>query len=189
MKIFLWCLVAVIASVEFYWACKFTEYVYCAFIRRQPPNEPSVHIHHVAVVRALRAYYPGARRICEIGCGSGGMVRYIARRVPAQVTGIENMPLSILMARMRNLFCKNIIIKWMDAFEFLDAASQKFDVAVAYLGPCMTPMLARYKTVFPVLISLNFEIPGRRATHVIDLKGFVWFNGRKYTHRLYVYEF
>ena len=26
-------------------------------------------------------------------------------------------------ARMRNLFCKNIIIKWMDAFEFLDVAS------------------------------------------------------------------
>lgn len=51
------------------------------------------------------------------------MVRYIARRVPAQVTGIENMPLSVLMARMRNLFCKNIIIKWMDAFEFLDDAS------------------------------------------------------------------
>lgn len=135
MKIFLWCLVAVIASVELYWACKFTEYVYCAFFRRQPPNEPSVHIHHVAVVWALRAYYPNARRICEIGCGSGGMVRYIARRVRAQVTGIENMPLSVLMARMRNLF------------------------------------------------------PDLRATHVIDLKGFVLFNGRKYPHRLYVYEF
>lgn len=53
----------------------------------------------------------------------------------------------------------------------------------------MTPMLARYKTVFPVLISLNFEIPDLRATHVIDLKGFVLFNGRKYPHRLYVYEF
>lgn len=66
---------------------------------------------------------------------AGGMVRYIARRVRAQVTGIENMSLSVLMARMRNLF------------------------------------------------------PDLRATHVIDLKGFVLFNGRKYPHRLYVYEF
>lgn len=189
IRLVLYAVIGVAAVVELYWGCKFVEYVYCVFIRRQPPTVSSVCVQRTAVVEQLRKYYPRARMICEMGSGMGGLMRHIARRCDVRVVGIENMPMAVCLSRIGNLFCKNCQTRWMDIFEYFDNENPKFDIAVAYLGPWMTPMLEKYQTNFDVLLSLDFEIPNRRAVRVVDLPGYVLYGGRKYPHRLYVYEF
>ena len=187
MLLYVICLVLVILIGGCY--LKMIEYAYCAFIRHQPPMVPSRHAMRDAVSNVIRTDYPNAKTVCEIGAGWGGMVRFIARHTKTTVTGIENMPLSALMARGLNLFCPRARTIWADAFGYL-AAGHKFDIGVAYLGPRLTPRLMEYSKNFRVLISCDFEIPDLRPTCVIDLgRGYVLYRGKKYPHKLFVYEF
>ena len=76
------------------------------------------------------------------------------------------------------------------AFKFLDNTNIKFDIAIAYLGPKLTPKLYQYKDKIKVLISLDFEIPDIKPKRIIDLDcGSVIYGGKKYPHKILIYEF
>ena len=43
------------------------------------------------------------------------------------------------------------------------------DIAVAYMGPNVTPRLATYSNKFDVLISVDFAIPELKPVRVVDV--------------------
>ena len=158
---------------------------------RQPPCVSSEKCERRAVVEQIKSCYPYANNIIEIGCGYGGLARYVARKTDAHVVGVENMPFCVFVARIGNLFCKKSKTVWVDAFEYLNKTDIKFDVAIAYLGPKYTPKLKKYRRKISVLISMDFEIGNEKPVRIIDLTqcGYTIYNGQKYPHKLFVYEF
>ena len=64
------------------------------------------------------------------------------------------------------------------------------DIAVMYMGPNVNIGSETYLNKFDVLISVDFEIPDISPVCVIDVgNGYTRYAGKKYPHRLYVYEF
>lgn len=179
-----------LAILDIWLLIKLIEYLYCAFVLHQPPFVPSNKKLRQLIAREINLHYPNTQRICEIGSGHGGLVRYIARHTRARVYGIENMPWAILNAKFFGMFCPRAYTIWMDAFEYLGMQDQPFDVAIAYLSPAFTQKLTRYGNCFRVLISIDFECAGKTPRRVIDLgRGYTRYMGKKYPHRLYIYEF
>ena len=79
---------------------------------------------------------------------------------------------------------------WGDVFQYLENMDGQADIAVAYMGPEVTAGLVRYANKFNVLISVDFEIPEIKTVRVVDVcDGCTRYQGKKYPHRLYVYEF
>lgn len=190
IKWILYEVVALIAVIDLVVLVKLIEYSTCVLIMHQPPFVPSNKRLRAAVVQEVHDHYPDARRITEVGSGYGGLVRALAAACPrAHVYGIENMPVAAWVSKIAALGRPNVHTVHRDAFAYLDGGA-RFDVAVAYLGPDLTPRLADYAKNFPVLISCDFEIPNRRPTRVIDVGGgYTRYRGKKYPHRIYVYEF
>lgn len=79
---------------------------------------------------------------------------------------------------------------WGNIYQYLENMHGRVDIAVAYMGPNVTPRLATYSNKFGVLISVDFEIPDMSPVRVIDVgNGYTRYAGKQYPHRLYVYEF
>jgi len=145
----------------------------------------------MAVVKEILTHYGTASNICEIGSGHGGLARYIACQCGVRVTAIENMPFSVLVSKIADVFCMGKChTVWADAFEWLESVRAPMDIAVAYLGPVSTARLADYSDKFNVLISLDFKIPGMIPVRTIDVGGgYTLYRKQKYPHRLFVYQF
>ena len=175
-----------------YFFMKTLEYIYCAFVRKQPPFVPSRKKSRQAVVEQINTYYKNAKNVLEIGSGFGGLARYVAKHTDTNVIALENMPFSAGISKFLDFFSLSKKSKTIqiDAFKFLDNTDEKFDIALAYLGPKLTPLLTNYTNKINVLISLNFEIQGLKPVRVIDTKsGYVIYNRKKYPHKLFIYEF
>lgn len=187
-------LVIVVTAIVFLFVVGFwfwlLEYLWCAFIKHQAPCVASSRNLKRETVRVIRQYYPDAKHIIEIGSGHGGLSRYVARRVDAAVIGVENMPFAAMISKIGDWFCwarsKTI---WADAFDYLDNTDKIFDVAIAYLGPKLTPQLKKYNKKIKVLIAMDFEIQKLKPARVIDLNGSITYGDKKYPHRLFIYEF
>lgn len=176
-----------------YLVIKFFEYLYCAKIKHQAPLVASSGVSRRMVVEQIAKYYNESKNICEIGSGFGGMARAIAKQTNANVYALENMPFSAFVSKICDCLSggQNNHTVWCDAFEYLDKTNKKFDVAIAYLEPKTTRMILKYKNKIDVLISLDFEIKGLKATRIIDVSkdGYTIYKKIKYPHRLFVYEF
>ena len=177
-------------TVVFFWIW-LVEYLWCAFIKHQAPCVASSGNLKRETVRVIRQFYPDTKHIIEIGSGHGGLARYVARRTGANVIAVENMPFAAMISKIGDCFCmaKSKTL-WVDAFDYLDKTDKKFDVAIAYLGPRLTPKLIKHKNKIKVLITMDFEIGEMVPVRIIDLKrGSVTYNNKKYPHKLFVYEF
>lgn len=185
-------LLVVVILVDIFLAVKFCEYVYCANIRHQPPMVASNRILRRTVINEIKSHYPHAKTICEIGSGFGGLARTVARNTRANVYALENMPFSAFVSKTVDTLslCKNNKTVWCDAFEYLNNTDKKFDVAIAFLGPTLTPKLKKYTNKIRVLISLDFAIPTLSPTRIIEIgRGYTIYKKVKYPHRLFVYTF
>lgn len=176
--------------LEIYLLVRGAEYLYAAFIRRQPPFVPSNKYLRRATGDVICNNYPCAKLVCEIGSGFGGLSRYIARRCNCNVIALENMMFSSFVSWCGDLFCRQSRTIRCDALKYMKNTDKHFDIAVAYLGPKLTPTLSEYKDKFSVLITLDFEIPEMRPVRIIDVgHGMTRYNGVLYPHKLFIYKF
>ena len=185
------CVSIIIAVVILFLYLNLIEFMLCAYIKKQVPFVAATYRHKKAVVKYINEHYPNAKNIVECGSGYGGLARYVARKTNANVVGLENMPFCVFMSRFYSLFsCANFKTVKTDMFEYLDNTKNMFDIAIAYLGPKVVPLLHKYNKKIKVLISLDFEIPKLKSVEVIDLKrGYTLYNRKKYPHKLFIYEF
>lgn len=167
------------------------EYAWCILVKHQAPFVASSHNQRKATAAQINQYYKNAKTIIEVGSGYGGLARYIARHTNKKVIGLENMPFCVCVARFFDFFSfGKSRTEFCDAFKYFQTTRKKIDVVVAYLGPTLTPKLLKYCKKIKVLISLNFEIPNITPTRIIDLRrGSVLYGGKKYPHKLFIYEF
>jgi len=185
-------LLFIIILVDIFLAIKFFEYVYCANIRHQPPMVASNNALRRTVIKEIKTHYPHVKNIVEIGSGFGGMARTVARKTHAHVYALENMPFSVFVSKTLDYLslCRNNKTVWCDAFQYLNDTDKKFDIAIAFLGPTLTPKLKKYKNKIDVLISLDFEIQKLSPTHIIEIgHGYTIYKKVKYPHRLFIYHF
>ena len=167
---------------------KLIEYLVCVYIKDQPPMVASLKIMRKILVQELKKHYKDVKVICEIGCGFGGMTHYIARKTKANVIGLENMPMSVFIAKMFS-FNKRVKIIYCDAFEYLEKTDKKIDVAVAYLSPRTNPKLLKYSDKIKVLMSFDFPVLGIKPVRTINIgHGYTRINRKKFPHKLFVYE-
>ncbi|MBO4480674.1 MAG: class I SAM-dependent methyltransferase [Alphaproteobacteria bacterium] len=170
------------------------EHVYSLRIRHQYPQVSCRVAHGRAIVDDIIKHYPNARSAVDIGAGYGRLARAMARIDGLDIIAIENMRFSIVVMRILNyLFgARRIHVVFADAFEYIRCSNTKFDIGVAYLGPGMNGRLRELSNKFNVIITLDVEIPGIKATRIIDVPG-----GRcthysdigNFPNRLFVYEF
>ena len=190
--LYIYILLIIIFVYDIYIGAKFFEYVYCVNIKHQPPLVASASCLRQATVEQIVKYYNKSKNICEIGSGFGGLARAVAKQTKANVYALENMPFSAFVSKLCDLLsgCKNNHTIWGDAFKFLDKTNKKFDVAIAYLGPTLTPNIQQYKSKIRVLISLDFEIKGLKPVRIIDMSknGCTVYNKIEYSHKLFVYN-
>lgn len=167
------------------------EYVWCVYVKDQVPFVGASRLHKRAVSKYINDNYPDAKNIVECGSGHGSLARYVARKTNTNVIGLENGPFCIFLSRFFSLFSRaNFKTINTDMFKYLDNTQNTFDIAIAYLGPTVTPLLQKYDKKIKVLISLNFEVPNLKPVQVVDLKkGFVLYQNKKYPHKLFIYEF
>ena len=184
-------LTGAISCVYLYLIIKFIEYIYCAFIIKQPPNVASSKIMRKKLAEHINTYYDNAKNICDIGSGYGFTARFVARNTGKQVIGIENMFFSFFVSKVFDVFCsgKSKTV-WADAYEYLDKTTEVFDIAIAYLGPEESQNLKKYKKKIKVLICMDFEILDLKPVQIVDIgHGCTRFNHKLYPHRLFVYKF
>lgn len=109
-------------------------------------------------------------RVVDLGCGTGGLLRYLADARPdCTFLGIEHAPLPWLWARIRAHGRPNLTLRYGN-FWRLNLAD--FDVIYAFLSPAPMPNLhlrARAQ-MHPgaLLISNSFAIPGIAPDFVIE---------------------
>lgn len=190
MNFLMWGIVGFLFLLEICIIVYVVEYTCCVYLKKQVPFVACALCHKRAVVKQIRQFYPKSKKIVEVGSGFGGLARYVARHTNANVHALENMPVCVFMSKIfdRVWPTKSKTI-WCDAFDWLAKKENKYDVAIAYLGPELTEKLVEHKKNIKVLISLNFEIPELKPVRVVELKGFVLYGIKKYSHKLYVYEF
>ncbi|MBD5388904.1 hypothetical protein HDR63_01455 [bacterium] len=160
--------------------------------RRCYPMVPSIRHLRRAVIREIQTHYPDLRTAVEIGSGYGGLARKIARRCNMHVDALENMPVSALISRVGDLFCRGRCrTHWVDAFKYL-ARCAPVDVAVTYLGPNAHDQVAAYGDKFRVLITMDIPVTNRTPVRVVDVgHGYTRYgnHGFRVPHRLFIYEF
>ena len=188
---FIYVLVTVIACVTVYYGAKFIEYSWNVIVSKQPPFVPAIDAECAAVANQINVFYPRAKTVLELGSGYGGLARYIARNTNACVIGVERMPATALISWGLDKLCRvKSRTVWGDVFQYLENMDGQADIVVAYMGPEVTAGLVRYANKFNVLISVDFEIPEIKTVRVVDVcDGCTRYRGKKYPHRLYVYEF
>lgn len=192
MVLFLYFLVVLLIVLDVYLFARHVTYVLCAFFWRQVPFMASNKKLRHAVAHQISQYYPNARTAVEIGCGYGGMARYVSRKCAVRTVGLENIWFTSVVARVCD-FLSRADSKTIrcNAFEYMERDGEKFDIALAYMGPCFMSRIYDFcARRSRVLISLDFPVPGVQPTRQIDVsEGGTRYNGVVYPHRLYVYEF
>lgn len=131
----------------------------------------------------LRILPAGPFRLVDLGCGTGGLLAYLARcRPDARFTGIENAPLPLLVARILARKLPNCEIR---AGDLWSEPLGGYDVVYAFLAPPPMGKLgrkaARELPAGAQLVSNSFALPDRAPARTI--------HGRRGTRTLYVYEF
>ena len=191
IKVLIYVLVVIVACVTGYYGVKFIEYSWNVIVSKTPPFVPANSTERAAVVQQINMFYPHAKTVLELGSGYGGLARYIARNTSAHVVGVERMPGAALISWVLDkLYRVNSRTVWGNIYQYLENMDGRADIAVAYMGPEVTPRLATYSNKFGVLISVDFEIPDISPVRVIDVgNGYTRYAGKQYPHRLYVYEF
>lgn len=125
--------------------------------------------------------------VVDLGCGTGGLLLALRQARPiARLKGIENAPLTWLIARLR-LANAAVEIAYGSIW---DEPLDGYDVVYAYLSPAAMPRLwdkARSE-MHPgsLLVSNSFAVPGVAPDRVIPLDGsgmatalYVWEIGEK----------
>ena len=191
MTYIIYFIVIALCGYEIFLGIQFIEYSYCVFIKSQAPFVPSAKKSRKITLNEIKKHYPNAKNIIEVGSGFGAFSRQIARDTKANVIGLENMPWCAFVSKILDIFCfKKAKTVFCDAFEYLENTDKKFDIAIAYLGPKLTPKLLKYKNKIKVLIVLDFPLPDYKPTRTIDGgSGTTKMGGKKYPHKLYIYEF
>ncbi|MBP9712266.1 MAG: class I SAM-dependent methyltransferase [Sterolibacterium sp.] len=136
--------------------------------RSQVPLYLSNHATTEAVLQLLP---PTPCRVVDLGCGSGGLLRQLARaRLDCHFVGIEHAPLPWLWARLTAQRLPNLDIRHGD-FWRLNLA--EFDVIYAFLSPAPMPRLhLRARAGMrpgAQLISNSFAIPGVTADRLVTV--------------------
>lgn len=142
--------------------------LYGGVIYGRVPYFPSGPVTWAAVAGLIR--HDRAVRFLDIGCGLGGMCRYIGRNCPrAQVTGVEISPPLWLFCRVRELLSRTSARYLLADYTRLDLSS--YDVVFAYLSPAAMPQLweqvQRQMGSGAMLVSFEFPIPGVEPHRVI----------------------
>lgn len=189
IKIFAYFIVCLIFVGELYVFAYGAEYMWCVFHGQIPFVNSSKYLRR-ALVTEIEKHFPNATGACDIGAGYGGLARYIARHTNMSVVALENMPITITIARIINWFTRSRVqIIKCDAFEYLKS-SPHFDIGVAYLGPTVNHRLAKYMDKFDAIITFDVPIDGLKPTRVIDVgHGATRYGRHKYPHKLFVYDF
>jgi SAM-dependent methyltransferase len=142
--------------------------VFGAVFRTQVP----LYLSGPRVWEALSAELPAAGasagfRFIDLGCGVGGVLRYLAPRHPqGDFRGVELAPLPVLMAwlRMRVARLHNGHVRWGSLWS-CDLAP--YDVVFAFLSPVPMPQLwlkaRREMRAGTLFISSSFAVPGQPA--------------------------
>jgi len=110
--------------------------------------------------------------VVDLGCGTGGLLLALREaRTIARLRGVENAPLTWLVARLR---LENAAVDV--AFGSIwDERLDHYDVVYAYLSPAAMPRLwdkARLEMKpGSLLVSNSFAVPGVAAQRVIPLEG------------------
>ena len=167
------------------------EYNMC-MIRHQIPFAASNQRHRRAVSDEINTHYANMKTVCDIGSGYGGLARYIARHSKMRVIGLENMPMTALIAKVGCIFCPRAKTVWCDAFQYLDTCDG-FDIGIAYMGPGVNNMIGKYKNKFRVIITLDVPIENMRPTRTVEIGHGCTTYGRlghrrKFPHKLFIYE-
>jgi SAM-dependent methyltransferase len=110
--------------------------------------------------------------VVDLGCGTGGLLLTLRESRPiARLTGIENAPLTWLIARLR---LTNAAIE-VTYGSIWDAPLDRYDVVYAYLSPAAMPRLwakaSREMRAGSLLVSNSFEVPGVAPDRFIPLDG------------------
>lgn len=191
VRFFTYVLLVVVACITVYCGVKFIEYSWNVIVSKTPPFVPANSIERAAVAQQINMFYPHAKTVLELGSGYGGLARYIARHTSAHVVGVERMPGTALISWVLDkLYRGNSRTVWGNIYQYLEYMHGQADIAVAYMGPEVMAGLVRYANKFNVLISVDFEIPEIKTVRVVDVcDGCTRYRGKKYPHRLFIYEF
>lgn len=96
---------------------------YFSALERQGPGSPEATIQALGFIGPLSA----ASRIADIGCGTGGQTRVLARHTPGQITGIDLFPafIDLFNAHARQAGLEHRVtgtVASMDALPFDEAS-------------------------------------------------------------------
>ena len=191
LTLFFYLVITILIVCEAYFIIKIIEYTYCVYIKYQIPLATSTTRLRRAIIQEIKTNYKDAKTIVEIGSGFGGLSRLIAKNTNATVYSLENMPFTIMLAKFFDAIfhSKNKTI-WCDAYKYLAETDQRFDIAVAYMGPYEIQELAKYKNKIGILISMDFELENVQPIKVIDVgHGHTTYNRKKYPHKVFIYKF
>ena len=142
-----------------------------------------LYLTNAATATVIEELLPtNVRTVVDLGCGSGGVLKYLARRRSAcQFVGIEHAPLTWIWASLNCARTPNVAIRY-GRWETVDLGT--FDVVYAFLSPAAMPHLwmQASQQLHPrsLLISNSFEVPGVSPTSVAHVS-----DGRN--TRLYLY--
>ncbi len=165
------------------------EYIWCIAHNQIPFVASSKYLRR-AIVNEIQKHFPNATSVVDIGAGYGGLARYIAHNSDMTVVALENMPFTIIIARVMNFITQSHVqIIKCDAFEYLKSAP-RFDIGIAYLGPNVNYRLAEYTNKFDAIITFDVPIKKLTPTHILDVgHGFTRYGRHKYPHKLFIYDF
>lgn len=137
---------------------------------RTDQSRVPLYLSNAATARALAQLLPPRPcRVVDLGCGTGGLLRRLARvRPDCQFLGIEHAPLPWLWAKLASLAQPNLQIVFGDFWRQHLAA---FEVVYAFLSPHPMPRLMdkAQAEMRPgtLLVSNSFVVPGAAAESVV----------------------
>jgi len=128
---------------------------------RTDKNRVPLYLSNADTAAAVAELLPPGAHMIDLGCGDGRLLRRIAlTRTDCRFTGIEHAPLPWLLARLFNMACRNVSIRYGDLWQ---PALTAFDVVYVFLSPA--PMAALADKVRAemkngkLLISNSFPVP------------------------------
>ncbi|MBR2978604.1 MAG: class I SAM-dependent methyltransferase [Myxococcaceae bacterium] len=114
-------------------------------------------------------------RFCDLGCGTGRVLRSARRAAKVQATGYELNPFAILYLWALSITDWNVRVRWRD-FRKVDLSG--FDAVYLYLIPKVLPDLAEQleKQLRPGarVVSVDFPIPGWKAKEEKERGQKIW---------------
>ena len=169
------------------------EHIFATFVKKQVPWVPSIRPLRRAIINEICAHYPNAKTAVEAGAGFGGLARLVARKCDMRVYAIENMPFCLALMWVANkvTLARNVVIIPCDLFKYLAETDKHFDIGIAYMGPGVNNMFAKFADKFDVFITLDAPIRALKPVRTVDLSqyGFTRWHGEQHPHKMFVYEF